>query len=414
MSNAGSRASAQKLASPRPVAKRTDQSPTWRLRVGLLALMIVVLVALLLSWNALRTWSGPAAPVERATVWETSFDEPEFQPSATAEQLLALAEREVDALVDEFPDAAEAWNAKANRDYLVSDIDSAREAWIQAAKLDPASDTALFGLANLAFQDGDYAQSIGLCQEVARLETPNPRVPLLLADSYLHAADPANAALTLEQHIASEPASRQAWEMLGNAYLQTEAPDRAIQCFETALRYSPDSKDALFGMSRAYAAKRDREKAQRYSELFQKVAKESGEGNREQAKDFQDRDYAAHIAAQVFIDSGQLYKSKGQIAEAADRTLKGLALQPNVIVWLEELQRLYASIDRRWEAADVGERLVQLQPENVEYHLTLGQLYAELEQPDLAIPVYRKAIELAPEDARCKQAEAVISRLQQT
>ncbi|MCR9296435.1 MAG: tetratricopeptide repeat protein [bacterium] len=388
--------------------------PTWKFRVVILSVLFLVLIALLLSWNWLRSWSEPPAEIARQTVWETSFTEPEYQPTATSEQLLALADREILALLQQYPSSAEAFNAKANRDYLISDMDAARESWTQAARLDPSSDVALFGLANLAFQEGEYAQAIGLCQEVQRLKNVNPRVPLLLADSFLHAGDPENAALTLEQHIASEPSSRQAWEMLGNAYLQTDNPDRAIQCFETALRYSPNSKDALFGMSRAYAAKRDRDKAQRYSELFRKIASETGEEHQDQAQAFRDRDYAAHIAAQVFIDSAQIYKTQGDLEQAADRTLKGLKLQPDVIAWLEELQRLYASLDQRWNAVDVGQRLVELQPDNVEYQLNLGQLYAELEQSELAISTFEKAIELAPDDPRCKRAQAVISRLQQT
>jgi cytochrome c-type biogenesis protein CcmH/NrfG len=230
----------------------------------------------------------------------------------------------------------------------------------------------------------------------------------------MHAGQPGEAALCLEQHIASEPSSRQAWEMLGSAYLDTDDPDRAIQCFETAMRYAPKSKDALFGMSRAYAAKRDRDKAQRYTELFREVAAETGEGHRDQAQDFRDRDYAAHIAAQVYVDSAQLYKQQGDLKKAAESMLRGLRLQPDVIAWLEELQALYASLEERWAAADVGERLAELQPENVDYQLALGQLYAELSQPELAISSFQKAIELAPDDPRCKRAAVVISRLQQT
>ncbi len=69
-----------------------------------------------------------------------------------------------------------------------------------------------------------------------------------------------------------------------------------------------------------------------------------------------------------------IYKEHREYQKAADCLLRSQRLQPDVITWLEELQRCYFALGQARNAADVGDRLTKLEPKNVDYWLTLGQI----------------------------------------
>ena len=379
-----------------------------------MAVCLSVLGLLLLAWFALQRFYEEPGQDSRVSVLDVQFAEPEFSPKASANDLLKFADREIQQLLRDFPNSDEPHNVKANRDYLVSDTASAHTTWKKAAELNPKSYDARFGLAMLAFEGGRYEETIGLCDELMRLSPGNPRVPLLQADAFIHTARADRAILTLEQHLATEHASVQALEMLGNAYMHVKNFAQAIVCFEQALQFAPESKDSLYGLGRAYVLLGNREKAAGYISRFESQAKSTGEAHSEDAQAFKDRDHAAHVAAQVLADSALAYKRMGDLKTVEEKLLRANRLQPDVLQWLEELQRVLAARGRRHEAVDVGMRLVELAPKNVEHWLNLGQLCAETERHQQALEAYRKAIALAPDDQRCQQARSVIQRLERS
>ncbi len=383
---------------------------------SLVAQVAVIGVLLLVACGLLTVWwiLNPAKEVrpEHVSVLEAPFTEDEFKPDSTATDLLDLADRTVTKLIQRFPDSARAHNVKANRDYLISDTQSAKESWAKAAQLDPLSGDALFGLAMIAFEENRYEESIEICETLDRIDPDNPRVPLLLADAFLHNGQAEEAALTLEQHISSEQASVQALEMLGNAHLNKQDYSRAIAAFQRAIGYSPDSKDAHYGLAQAYARSGDRDNAKIYMERFQEIAKALGDEHSEDAKDFEDRDYTAHVAAQAYVDSANVFREHEEIDTACDYLLRAQRLQPDVVPWLTELQKLLYKAQRYEDAIDVGQRLVKLQPGNVEQWINLGLLNAELQRSNESIEAYRKAVEIAPDDPRCVEAKKIIERLE--
>lgn len=382
-----------------------------KLRTVLLLGSLAVLFLLLGAWWIISTWSLPPKPLARTSVFERQFDQLADIQDASAKQLLELADREVKRLLEVYPDSPSALNVKANRDYKISNISGAKEAWNRALKIDPLFPDGLFGVAMLDFEAGQYDSAIQLCEGLLRTNPGNPRVPLLLADSLSHRGDFEDATLVLEQHITTEPTSVQALEMLGRAHLSTQNYAKAISCFERALRYSPDSKDAYFGLGQAFARTGETEKAKNTMAKFAKLSDVSGQSNAEEAQAFVDRDHAAHVAAQVFLDSGMVAKSAGDSVRAEENVLQALQLTPDVVAWLTELRILYQSQNRIPETIDVLEKLAEIEPEAVDHWLALGTLYAELQQPDQAVDAFRTAIKIAPKDARCQRAETIIQRL---
>ncbi|GAB5404391.1 MAG: hypothetical protein Aurels2KO_26220 [Aureliella sp.] len=379
-------------------------------QAAVIGLLVLVACGLLAVWWVLN----PTKEVrpEHVSVLEAPIDEDEFKPDASATELLDLADRTVLDLIEQFPESPRAHNVKANRDYLVSDTESAKASWTRAAELDPTSSDALFGLAMIAFEENRYEESIEVCEVLDRIDSDNPRVPLLLADAFLHNGQADEAALTLEQHISTEQASVQALEMLGNAYLNKQDYSPAVAAFQRAIEYSPDSKDAHYGLAQAYARSGDRDNAKIYMDRFQQIAKALGDEHSEDAKDFEDRDYAAHVAAQAYVDSANVFREQELIDKACDYLLRAQRLQPDVIPWLTELQELLYKAQRYEDAIDVGQRLVQLQPENVDQWINLGLLNAELQRSSESIEAYRRAVAIAPDDPRCVEAKKIIERLE--
>lgn len=382
-----------------------------KVRRAVLFCVLLLLVGLTAAWWGVRTWNAESVFEDRVSILDEDFPEAEFYSSASQEELVDLADDEVKSLLERFPNSAAALNVQANRDFLLSNMVAAEESWKSALALEPRNPDALFGLANIAFQAGEYDEAIALCEGLLRTAPGNPRVPLLLADSFMNKGQAELAVLVLEQHILSEPTSVQAFEMLGSAQLSVGSYHKAIDCFTQALEFAPNSKDSYYGLGQAHAGLGDKAKSAEAMQQFAKLANSKSQSTTIEAQAFEDRDQAAHVAAQVYLDSALVYKTAGDLPASQSRILKALRLQPNVVAWLEELQRVLQLQGLRLQAADVGERLVSLLPKEVRHWLTLGSLYAELEQPEPAIAAFRKAIELEPDREECQAAKSIIQRL---
>jgi len=341
----------------------------------------------------------------------TQIGEPEFQPSATQEQLFALAERVADQLVADFPDDPAALNVQARRHYLLIESDAAVKLWRKCLDLDPEYADAYFGLGLVATDRGDHEKAIQRYEDVARLDVDDPRVPVLLAKNMLLAGRAEDATLVLEQHVTTQRSSVEAWETLGQAHLQSQRYDRAAQCFEFAVEIMPGYKNAIHGLSQAYAGLGDVPKAEAFAQQFRQLDDQMRAQDPEESKAGNPR-FAWRAAAQVYADAARVRGQHGEAQRAEDFLLRAVLLQPDSTPHLVELQR---SLQRRGadaEAAEIGERIVQIAPGEIEQWLNLGGLYSRLNRPHQAIAACQKAIELNPEDPRCRQAHDIIQRFQ--
>ena len=375
--------------------------------LAITALVIVVLAAawLIVSSNISR----PTVP--HISVLDLEIKGHDFSSDSTADELLALADHQSQRILDAFPNLAAAHSVKANRDYVTGDLVLAKAAWIRALELDPQSSDAMLGLSIIAFEAGEYERSIELCEQCMFTNAGNPRIPLLLAENYIQDGKPEKAILVLSQHIASEPTSVQAYEVLGTAYLNLRDYQNAIVQFKRVLTFSPNSKDSFYGLAQANAKLGRAEEAKTYMAKFSELSVNASSTTQKGAQAFKDRAFAAHVAAQVYVDSGMIYREFGDRKSEEECLLRAQKLQPNVIVWLAELQKCFLVNGQLREAADVAERLVQLEPNRVDYWLQLGQLLSDLGMADPAIEAFEKAVKLAPDDDRCKRADVVLRKL---
>ncbi|MEM7476430.1 MAG: tetratricopeptide repeat protein [Planctomycetota bacterium] len=379
-------------------------------RSALLAFSLLILVGLLgLWWTLTKDQGSPALP-DRESVLAANYSEEAFRNEATSDDLLEFARSELFTIREAHPSSAMAWNALGDFHLRTSNSAEAEKAWKQSLEFDRSNVEALFGLANIAFEAGDYDKSAALCESIQAMDSHNPRVPLLLADTYLNQNKPQLAALTLEQHIASEQTSVKALEMLGSAHVRLQNYDEAIDVLQAALGFDPNSTKALYEIAQAYRRKKDSENATKYLEQFQELSKEQAESTSNEAQQFVDRDHAVSVTSQVLADLAVAYRVLGDNTACEDKLLRALKLQPDRLAWLQLLLTVYQDQKKSWESIDVLKRLAELEPQNVDHLLAIGGLYSELEQPELVVEYFRKAINLSPDDPRCVQAKKIIDQ----
>ena len=343
---------------------------------------------------------------------QAKIDEPEYQPGASADELLALAQRTADALIADHPDAPGAWSVQARRHYSLSETVPASDLWRKSLKLDPTFAEAFFGLGLVALDNDQHEQAVERFEDAALLAPEDPRVPVLRAKALMLAGRTEDAILILEQHVSTERTSAEAWEMAGQAYLQAQDFKRAAESFEVAVRALPDMKDAIYGLSRAHAGLGNAAQASEYAEQFRKLAAAAHAENTENAKSFRDRDFAVHVAAQTLSDAARVYSQRGSAARAEALLLRAVRLEPANVEFLGQLQQSLQERGAQSQAAEIGERIVELAPKRLDQWLNLGWLYSQLNVPDKAIAACQKAIELSPKDPRCHQAYEIIKRFQ--
>jgi tetratricopeptide (TPR) repeat protein len=381
----------------------------FRARLLVLAALLVVLSGVAIYLRGEKR-GGEAAP---PGLLQTRPDEPAFQPGATGDDLLQLAERTADALVREFPEDPLAWSVQARRHYMLLETDQAVALWRKGLELDPNFAEAYFGLGLVAIDRGEHQEAAERFEDVARLNPEDPRVPVLLGKSLLYAGRAEDAILVLEQHITTQQTTAEAWEMLGQANLQLQRFDRAARCFEVAVAARPAMQDAVYGLSRAYAGLGDSQKAEAYARQFRELSDQSQTQNvNEAADDHKDVAFGARVAGQTYADGARVYRNHRDAARAEDFLLRAALLQPSNPEYLAQLQRSLQQRGAYAEAAEVGEHIVELVPRQVDHWLNLGWLYSHLDQPERAFAACRQAIALNPDDPRCRQAYDIIQKAQ--
>jgi len=249
------------------------------------------------------------------------------------------AEREIAALMSEYPGVAA---VHVQRGVLAAerrDPGASRAAFEQAEKLDPESLEALAGLLALDLASGDMAAA--RTRVARRLERGGHRPELLLVAGRTHAAagDFREAERTLREAIQAEPTLLPAYSLLGEVFLRQRKLAQALGEFD------------------ALATRQTRP-----------------------------------VAALTM--SGLILYAQGEKSEARKRFERVLTLDPSAPIAANNLAWMLAESGENLQAAlDLAQKASARMPESPEIADTLGWVYLKKSQPDLAVVAFERAVE---------------------
>jgi len=165
----------------------------------------------------------------------------------------------------------------------------------------------------------------------------------------------------------------------GSVYFQKSYFEEAEASFKLALRDSPSSAEALYGLGSVYLKQ---EKSREARESFERAIK-------------------AHASypetlPNAWNNLGLLATREGQTEEAIPYFEEALRLSPDHLIALENLGNAYRQQKHWAEARKVLERAVAVGPQDPEANYSLAMVFAQMDDNDHAYDYLQRALKLRP------------------
>ena len=293
---------------------------------------------------------------------------------------------ELSAAVEERPQDAELWTRLGNAAFAASDLETAKDAYLEAIALDYLLGDAHYGLGLTEFARGDYQGALFAFNEVTRLFPDrfdghyNRAVTLATLRRSSDAAAAFRDALAAAEPEATRVDRLNAYVGLAGQLTRIEDYAGAAEAFGEALALSPDDIDLAYNRGAALVAA-----GRGLTALAELTDVETRTG-----------DYRFSVLiAEVYVDQGQvdfalraLDRAVRKANEAGDR--EGEA---NSLVALGELQR---GLGRDADATASFERATSVDPASWEARFNLGVSYLTAGQTRAAIAPLQEATRLQP------------------
>jgi putative PEP-CTERM system TPR-repeat lipoprotein len=154
---------------------------------------------------------------------------------------LAQAQRQLDVLVQNDPNSATIQTAAGMLANLRKDTEGARVAYQRALDADPRSYQALAGLLTAEMQSKQFGRARALIEKQLAEMPDDPSVLLMAAQTYGALGDAFEMERALKKTVEADPASLQAYAMLGRMYYQQGRLDLARRELEKYVSTAPMS-----------------------------------------------------------------------------------------------------------------------------------------------------------------------------
>lgn len=252
---------------------------------------------------------------------------------------------------------------------LRDDYKGAEKHFRRALEINTNSHTARFRLASALSQDGQLQEALEVLEEEPQLSAEGHR---LMAD-----------------------AARQLGQF-----------PKAKDNYEAALRLSPNSAEACYGLSQALAQLGDTEKSKEFLARSSALRKENDDAARRARADFNSLAVTRRSVAQTHTDAGRVYGSTGNIRKAEELWRRAAAIDPQNLLCRVQLAVLCHQSKRYREAFEFYEEAIKLDPTDGLAQLNLGNVCLKLNLPDRAEEAFREVIRLEPNRAEGHSALA--------
>ncbi len=121
------------------------------------------------------------------------------------------------------------------------DLAQAMERYVEVLRTDPQNPDALYYVAVVACQEGQYQQGIELARRAIAHGPPQARVHNLLGQALYREGDRLEAIKNFDQAIALDPNFADAHGNRANILIDAGFPDEALKSFDRALALNPAS-----------------------------------------------------------------------------------------------------------------------------------------------------------------------------
>jgi tetratricopeptide (TPR) repeat protein len=266
-------------------------------------------------------------------------------------------------------------------------IAEAMDRYTQVLRTDPQNADALYYIAVVACQEGQFKQGVDLARRALAVGRPQARVHNLLGKALEQVGNPLEAMMAYDAAIALDPNFAEAHGNRATLLTQARMYDDALAAYDRALELDPKSladwinrgallqetgrhEEALANYDRALAfAPNDPSLlTNRATTLVRLGRNEEAEAVYEKAIRISPRLPLAHV------QKGVLLKSLGRHAEAIACFDTALAIDPNDATALRHKADVLYPLGRVEEARALLEKAVVLQPNNVRLYFELGEM----------------------------------------
>src|SRR5258708_38794973 len=176
-------------------------------------------------------------------------------------QQFAAAAEALDRALKENPKYTPAWTLRGKIAMAFNRVDVAREAFLKAVRLDPASAQARFMLGFFYYVDNDFGKAVPELKEAARLNPKDPRALLYLAMSAEGLARPEAAVeiyrKTIELETAGGKPNPEPHTAYGRLLFALGRYEESAREAARVLQLDPESRDGHYELGRLASERND-------------------------------------------------------------------------------------------------------------------------------------------------------------
>jgi len=285
----------------------------------------------------------------------------------------AIAEDQM--VIKAAPGLVAAQHALAQAYLEKGDLPAAKEAMIDALRLQPGYLPAFLGLGNIALRQGDSQVALQYATQIISQTYWVGEGHLLAGNAHFLRGDLPSALNEFEIASSLEPDDATPLERRGQVLTAQHKYDLAESAFEAALAVAPGSAEALGGL---------------VNNFLQRGQAERARARIDRQIESQPSNYRLQLVKGEFCAD----RSEWSCAEQSFR--RAIEINPYSLYGYSQLAHIYKARDRWPEAIQQYEKARQQFPDVLPNYITLGIAYEAQGNYDRAIQLYQDALKIDP------------------
>ncbi len=314
---------------------------------------------------------------------------------ATAEALIDEVTGVIGALVEAFPQNPDCLELRARVEAWLGNSRQAVALWKQCLQLAPNYAHAYAGMADVAARRGDDQQAATLARKAIEIDPGYQQARITAAKALLRLAKPEEAIAVLDNELLTD--SAELFSLRGQAHLQLEQLEKAVENYRAAIRIDPRRAEALYGLFLACTQLDQTDQAAEYLKAYRELRLAQPSRGMLRETDRMDLNAMFAPAALFYIYAGRICLAHGRQADAEQLWRRAEAFAPSDKECRRQLVEVYRAANKPEEAIGQLEALAKLEPENPAIWIRIGEAHAELGRLAATEKAFHQACQAAPD-----------------